>query len=119
MTTPQIYILGTGAVGLALAVCLSRAGKEVILVRTRPTSEAQDYLDIRLTNGIETKIQSQVRQIDLDQLTSLDGLILVTSKSYANDQIAASLASGVAFFASAAPCLSRCSLHDWTKVKNK
>jgi len=91
---PRVYILGGGAVGMALAVSLSLAGREVCLVRIRkqaaPTSEWQT---VTLTDGHEGHHEVELRVMSLDALEVLDGLIVVTAKAHANAAIADALAT--------------------------
>lgn len=87
----KIFILGLGAVGLPLAAHLIRHGRNVVAVRTRPTEQPASEITVTIHGEAGEIIQVPVQTIPLASLTSLDGLIVVTTKSYANPAIAATL----------------------------
>lgn len=85
----MIYIIGAGAIGQALAVLLQNAGKEVLLVKSRPITPVQSQ-DIKVQLA-ERTLQATIRVVSLDTAVFGAGLILVTTKSFANGAIAAKL----------------------------
>lgn len=89
----KIYILGGGAVGLALAACLADAGRNVLLVRTSTAEVEEEWLAVAVTNGTDVVLKASVPVVPLTQLHELNGLVVVTAKSYANPAIAAALAA--------------------------
>jgi 2-dehydropantoate 2-reductase len=91
----QVYIIGAGAVGMALAVLMQNEGRNVKLVRGRHTEEgrASEEIEIQLLGGASIK---QSLPIDtLSQYDKLEGTIVITTKSYANADLAASLSKKI------------------------
>lgn len=92
MTTfPRVYILGCGAVGLALAACLACAGREVIGVRTS-TSDAAKHTRAVTMHMPEGEVTASLDCLSLSQLTTLEGLVVVTTKAHANSALSSRLA---------------------------
>jgi 2-dehydropantoate 2-reductase len=84
----SIYIIGAGAIGKALAVFLQHGGKAVTLIRGH-INEGPEYMEnieVTLSNG--EKIQSDIPVSNLSHHTTLEGILVVTSKSYGNQLIA-------------------------------
>jgi 2-dehydropantoate 2-reductase len=93
MARPEnIYVLGCGAVGLALSAHLVAAGREVIAVRTSVHDVPSGEIKITMRNGPDAPMETRVRTVPLSRLTELDGLAVITAKSYANAMLAAALA---------------------------
>jgi 2-dehydropantoate 2-reductase len=88
----MIYIIGSGAIGQALAVCLKNVLKEVTLIRGSVDDQPEIIQSIRLQlpNGNELSMDIPVKTFS--QFTELNGPVLVTTKSYGNEEIAAKLA---------------------------
>lgn len=86
----KIYIVGSGVVGFPLAAYLTNAGRTVVAVRTRRNDVARSTVTVTVQNGAE-RINTPVDTISLAQLSSINGLIVVTAKSHANGTIAAEL----------------------------
>ena len=85
-----IYILGGGAIGKSLAVFLKLAGKSVVLVRTNTDSTGGIQ---RVNVHTESHVFSaDIDEIPLAQLVKLEGIVIVTSKSFANKKIAEKIA---------------------------
>lgn len=97
MINPEktIYILGSGAIGFPLAAYLAHAGRDVVAVRTSRDDVSQSTISVTVQNGAN-RISTPVKTISLSKLTSLDGTIVVTAKSYANKHIARRLADKTA-----------------------
>ena len=94
LTTPStIYILGAGAVGMALAGFLTAAGRHAVAVRTsRDTPPARQRLKIGQPG--ENTLETSVETTSLSCLGPMDnGLIIVAAKAHANKSIASELAS--------------------------
>lgn len=84
---PTYYIIGMGAIGMTLAVYLRQAGQSVVLVRGRKGTLPETEATIRLeTGGTQQTATLPIRA--LDELTTLDGLILLTNKSFGNAELA-------------------------------
>jgi len=86
-----IYVVGAGAVGMALAACLIRGGREAIAVRTRNDQALRETIRVSLHYGAD-RIEVLVESVGLGRLASLDGVVAVTAKSYANGAIAPQVA---------------------------
>jgi 2-dehydropantoate 2-reductase len=85
-----IYVLGCGAVGFPLAAYLANAGKTVVAVRTSRNDVAKGAITIGVHNGAH-HVSIPIETISLSKLTHLDGTIVITAKSYANQAIAQEL----------------------------
>jgi 2-dehydropantoate 2-reductase len=88
MQTP-IYIVGVGAIGMTLAVLLRQSGKEVMLLRGREgsPSETEDHcITVECSNGISLKASIPIRT--LEQVEPLNGIVLLTTKSFGNRELA-------------------------------
>lgn len=79
--------------GLALAACLANAGRDVLLVRTSAEKVEEEWSALTVTNGTEVVLKAAVPVVSLTKLHELNGLVVVTAKSYANPAIAAALAA--------------------------
>jgi 2-dehydropantoate 2-reductase len=85
-----IFIIGSGAIGFPLAAYLADAGRNVIAVRTSRKDVAKGTITVTVNNGAN-RISATVETISLAKLTSLDGTIVITTKSYVNKAIALEL----------------------------
>lgn len=85
-----IYILGSGAIGFPLAAYLTNAGRTVVAVRTNRKDVPKGTITVTVHNGAN-RINTPVETISLSKLTSLDGTIVIATKSYANKAIAQEL----------------------------
>jgi 2-dehydropantoate 2-reductase len=85
-----LAILGAGVVGSALAVHLLRAGRQVVLVHTRPDAIPEPLHLVRLqTNGVLLEVP--VPCLPLASLGAWDGILVVTAKAFANASLATAL----------------------------
>jgi len=87
-----IYIVGAGAIGCALAAFLVNAGKHGVLIR-RSTEEqipSTKEIIVALPDGTELSAEVEVRIFE--DLQTIDGIVVITTKSHANEQVAAKLA---------------------------
>ncbi|MBX0330812.1 2-dehydropantoate 2-reductase [Oscillochloris sp. ZM17-4] len=85
-----IYILGSGAIGFPLAAHLTRAGRRVLAVRTSRDDVLRSAVMIT-TYDRGRPISTPVETISLSELRQIDGIIVIASKSYANQAIARAL----------------------------
>lgn len=85
--TDTIYILGAGAIGFPLAAYLANAGRTVVAVRTSQNNIPRGTRTITVQNG-GNQLNTRVDTISLSELRSLDGTIVVATKSYANTELA-------------------------------
>lgn len=86
----KIFIFGGGAVGMALAVHLSKAGRNVILVRTSGVTVEEPRIQLAVNErGIIHR--ALVDCVDIAKLDKPEGLLVITTKAHANSEIASSL----------------------------
>ena len=86
-----IYIIGAGAIGKALAVCLVRNGKAVELIRgsVDDGSSYNEKLTLKLKTGQE--LTAEVKFNCMSNFLELNGLIVLTNKSFGNNELAKKL----------------------------
>lgn len=87
-----VYILGSGAIGFPLAAYLADTGRRVVAVRTSRSDQPRAVVAIGVQSSAG-RINASVETISLAELDRLDGMIVVTAKSYANQAIAQSLSA--------------------------
>lgn len=85
-----IYVVGSGAVGLPLAVHLTRAGRRAVAVRTSRTGLPRQTVTVTLQDGDEFT-SAEVETVSLDRLEQAQGILAVTAKANANEAIARAL----------------------------
>ncbi|WP_316828570.1 MULTISPECIES: ketopantoate reductase family protein [Pedobacter] len=83
-----IYIIGYGAVGKALAVCLKLSGKDVVILRGRTDNSLTHFESIRLTMPDQPLLEAQIEISKLHHFQQLDGIIVLANKSHGNEQLA-------------------------------
>lgn len=88
--TGAVYVLGCGAVGLALAAALSAAGKNVCAVRTSRADVPPGESVIHMADAV-TEWRETVPMVSLSRLPALSGLAVITAKSYVNRSLATAL----------------------------
>ena len=91
-----IYLIGVGAIGMSLAVMLKQSGKDVMLVRGRRDSlpeTGETGLTVDCSDGSTLMASIPVRT--LEQLDHLNGIVLVTSKSFGNPDLARRLSGKI------------------------
>jgi 2-dehydropantoate 2-reductase len=86
-TKETIYIVGSGAVGFPLAAYLTNAGRTVVAVRTSRNDVPKSTIDVTVQDATN-RITAPIETISLSNLTSLDGTVVITTKSYTNQAIA-------------------------------
>ncbi|OOQ58974.1 ketopantoate reductase family protein [Mucilaginibacter pedocola] len=87
----RIYIIGAGAIGKALAVCLANAGKDAVLVRSSLDHQPDRLESIRLNMADGATLQADLAVKTFSSLSEPDGIFVVASKSFANDGVAEKL----------------------------
>jgi 2-dehydropantoate 2-reductase len=83
-----VYIIGAGAIGKVLAVCLANNGKEVVLLRGSVDNDETRRENIRVTLSSQETIEATVTIDTLSNYRSLEGLIVLCNKSYGNAALA-------------------------------
>lgn len=84
-----IYIVGVGAIGMTVAVFLKHSGKEVTLLRGRrgnPLEIENTSLTVDCSNGTNLTASIPIRA--LEQVEFMQGIVLITSKSFGNPELA-------------------------------
>ena len=89
----QVYILGAGAIGFSLAVHLKNHGRRVTAVRTSMDEQPLTEIQITLQEGEGQLIQAPIEVVSLSKMNQMNGVVVITAKSYANRKIAAKLES--------------------------
>lgn len=90
--TDTIYIIGSGAIGKALAVSLVLAGRKVVLLRGSVDDGSSQTEEIEMVLADQEKLVARVSVSTVSNFAALDGIIVFANKSYGNERLAASLA---------------------------
>jgi len=86
-----VYIIGAGAVGKVLAVCLANNGKKAVLLRGSVDDGKTHRENIRVILPSEKAIEAAVTIDTLSNYSSLEGLVVLCNKSYGNAALAKAL----------------------------
>ena len=86
-----IYIIGAGAIGKVLAVCLSNDGREVVLLRGSVGDGEKHRENIRVRLSSQIIIEAEVTIDMLGNYRNLRGLVVICIKSYGNAALADAL----------------------------
>ena len=82
-----IYVLGSGAIGFPLAAHLTRAGRDVVAVRTSRDDVAEGTVTVGVHDG-EDAVSAPVKTVSLSRLERLDGTVVIATKAYVNGEVA-------------------------------
>jgi 2-dehydropantoate 2-reductase len=85
-----IYIVGSGAVGFPLAAYLTNAGRKVVAVRTSRHDVPKSTITVTVQDGTG-RVTTPIATISLSNLTDVDGIVVIATKSYVNQAIASAL----------------------------
>ncbi|MFI5163401.1 MAG: ketopantoate reductase family protein [Sphingobacteriales bacterium] len=86
-----VYIIGAGAIGKVLAVCLGNAGKSAVLLRGSVDNGETHRENIRVTVSSRQIIEAEVTIDTICNYRGLEGLIVLCNKSYGNVALANAL----------------------------
>ena len=86
-----IYIVGAGAIGKALAVFLQSEGRPVILVRGSVDNQPDRENRIKVTNREGEHFHEDIWSKTFSNLDVINGLVVITAKAFANEEIAQNL----------------------------
>jgi 2-dehydropantoate 2-reductase len=89
-TKETIYIVGSGAVGFPLTAYLTNAGRKVIAVRTSRDDVPKSTITVTVQDGTG-RVTTPIEAISLSNLTDMDGIVVIATKSYVNQAIASAL----------------------------
>ncbi|WP_256013981.1 ketopantoate reductase family protein [Desertivirga xinjiangensis] len=87
----RIFIIGSGAIGKALAVFLKLAGREVVLVRGSVDKESSRTERIRVETANDIIHQAELEIATLSAFDEMNGIIVLTNKSYGNEHLSSVL----------------------------
>ena len=91
-TSDKIYILGAGAIGMALAVNLLRNGRSVAAVRTSNSNYSGEAVQVSVECDQSLTIEAPLEMVSLSKLDRLGaGTIVITAKATANRFLASEL----------------------------
>ncbi len=91
MKNGKIFIIGAGAIGKALAVALTTAGREVVVLRGSVDDEPRRVEQMHVELPDHSEIAAGVAVDTLRNFAALDGLVVLTNKSYGNASLARAL----------------------------
>lgn len=91
MSNQTIYIIGTGAIGKALAVFLKLDDKKVILLRGSVDNQSTSIEKIKVELNDKTVLEASIEVSTLSQFNKLDGIIVLTNKSFGNEHLSQAL----------------------------
>jgi 2-dehydropantoate 2-reductase len=88
---PDIYIIGAGAIGKVLAVILQSTGRNVTLIRgsVNDLVPYTETITVELADGAH--ISRTITISTINKFQTLDGIILLTNKSFGNATLATQL----------------------------
>ena len=86
-----VYIIGAGAIGKVLAVCLSNEGKKVVLLRGSVDNGETNRENISVTLPSQEIIEAEVMIDTLSNYRGLEGLVVLCNKSFGNAALADAL----------------------------
>ncbi|NIG55688.1 ketopantoate reductase family protein [Chitinophaga sp. Cy-1792] len=87
----QVFIVGYGAIGKALAVFLQRRGVDVKIARGRIQEEGTSRQQISVQLPDDTIVEAAIDVLPLKALQGQDGVLVLTTKSFGNETLAAAL----------------------------
>ena len=86
----KIFVIGAGAIGKTLAVALKLSNKNVVLVRGSVDDGSRSIEKIEVIND-GAKLEAEIEVSTFSRLSALDGIIVLTNKSFGNDNLARTL----------------------------
>lgn len=87
----KIYIIGAGAIGKALAVFLKLNNKNVVIVRGRVDDTPTYTEEISVIYDKTQCLKAEIEITTINNITLFDGIVVLTNKSYGNEQLAQKL----------------------------
>jgi 2-dehydropantoate 2-reductase len=88
----DIYIVGAGAVGKTLAVFLKHKGKNVTIIRGSQDNQLSIFEEISILINGNIQISELIEVRTLSSYSQLNGLVILTNKSFGNSGLATKLA---------------------------
>lgn len=87
----NIYIIGAGAIGKALAVFLKLTDKNVMLLRGSVDDRSSRTEYIRVVLNGQAEMSAEIEVSTLTNFPQLDGIIVLTNKSFGNPHLSQAL----------------------------
>ena len=87
----NIYIIGSGAIGKVLAVSLQLDNKNVTLIRGSVDDGSTAVEKIQISLDDQTELEAMIEVSTLSNFSELDGIVVLTNKSYGNENLAKAL----------------------------
>src|SRR6476620_11036008 len=88
----KIYILGAGAIGMALAVNLLVSGRTVAVIRTSKSNYSWDKVQISVQFDEGLTMEAPLEMVSLSKVDGLDkGTMVIAAKANANRFLASEL----------------------------
>ncbi len=84
----NIYIVGAGAIGKALAVFLKLENKHVTILRGSVDDKSSYTETIQIELPDKTKLEAEIEVSTLSNFSELNGVIVLANKSYGNTNLA-------------------------------
>lgn len=91
MKSSKIYIVGSGAIGKALAVFLQQENKPVLLVRGSVDNKPEEENTIAVQDQDNRQYRQKITTTTFSNLKSMNGIVLIAVKTFANSTIAQKL----------------------------
>ncbi|WP_315823412.1 ketopantoate reductase family protein [Paraflavitalea speifideaquila] len=87
----QVYIIGAGAVGKVLAVTMALNNRKVVLLRGSVDNQADYCEKIQVVTAQQGVLEANIEVSTLSNTPALNGLIVLTNKSFGNAGLAQGL----------------------------
>lgn len=94
-TSGKIFIIGAGAIGKALAVLLTNKNRNVVLLRASTADVRDNTEEINIVVEGKQNYTATVPVSSLKETRALNGLVVLTSKSYGNPDVVNMLRSRI------------------------
>ncbi len=91
----SIFIIGNGAIGKALAVFLKLKGENVVILRGSVDDGSSNMEKIRIILADQSLLEADVGITTLSRFDVLDGMVVLTNKSFGNPDLAGALKSKI------------------------
>ncbi len=91
MRIENIFIIGSGAIGKALAVFLKLSGRNVVLLRGSIDDKSNYTEKIRVALNDQSELEAEIEISTLSNFAELDGVIVLANKSYGNENLSQAL----------------------------
>jgi 2-dehydropantoate 2-reductase len=87
----RIYIVGAGAIGKTLAVLFKLSGKNVTILRGSVDNKSSHQEKIQIVLQDRPELEAEVEVSSISNYAIINGVILLTNKSYGNPDLAQKL----------------------------